>query len=229
MTLTLYSHPLASFCHKVLIALYETGTAFEPLLVDLSDAGAHAKFLDIWPVGKMPVLRDAARGRTIPEASIIIEYLDQIRSGEPGMLPADPNTCLQARLWDRFFDLYVQEPMQKIVFDSFRPEAEKDRRGVVEAGERLNQAYAMVDAHMAGRIWAAGDAFSIAECSAAPALFFAGIIMPFGPAQTALHGYFERLVERASVRRVLVEAQPHFGNFPFSDRIPERFLTLTMT
>ncbi len=226
MTLTLYSHPLASFCHKVLIALHEAGTGFDPLLVDLSDPGEHARFLDLWPVGKMPVLRDDDRNETIPEASIIIEYLDQNYPGNRPMLPADPANCLQARLWDRFFDLYVQEPMQKIVFDSFRPEGEKDKTGVVAAEQRLMQAYEMVENHMKDRTWAAGDDFSIAECSAAPALFFAGIIVPFKFDQAALRGYFERLVDRPSFRRVLVEAQPYFGNFPFHDRIPEHFLTI---
>lgn len=227
MTLTLYSHPLASFCHKVLIALYEAGTQFDPILVDLSDPGDHARFLDMWPVGKMPVLRDDARNETIPEASIIIEYLDHHYPGSQAMLPTDPETCLRARLWDRFFDLYVQEPMQKIVFDSFRPDDEKDKTGVEAAEQRLMQAYDMVEEHMSDKTWAAGDSFSIAECSAAPALFFAGIIVPFKFNQSALRGYFERLVDRPSFRRVLVEAQPYFENFPFHDRVPEHFLTIT--
>ena len=226
MTLKLYSHPLASFCHKVLIALYEAETAFEPLMVDLSDPGDHAQFLDLWPVGKMPVLRDEHRNETIPEASIIIEYLDQNYPGRRTILPADPAICLRARLWDRFFDLYVQEPMQKIVFDSFRPEDQKDKVGVESAEQRLMQAYEMVEHRMKDRTWVAGDEFSIAECSAAPALFFAGIIVPFKFNQSALRGYFERLVERPSFRRVLVEAQPYFKNFPFHDRIPEQFLKL---
>lgn len=226
MTLSLYSHPLASFCHKVLIALYEAGTEFESLLVDLNDPGEHARFLDLWPVGKMPVLHDDNPNETIPEASIIIEYLDQTYPGSRPMLPADPATCLQARLWDRFFDLYVQEPMQKIVFDSFRPADQKDKIGVDAAEQRLMQAYEMVENHMKDRTWAVGDDFSIAECSAAPALFFAGIVVPFKFDQAALRGYFERLVERPSFRRVLVEAQPYFENFPFHDRIPEHFLTI---
>ncbi|WP_315899559.1 glutathione S-transferase family protein [Roseovarius atlanticus] len=226
MTLKLYSHPLASFCHKVLIAFYEAETPFEPLMVDLGDPGDHARFLDLWPVGKMPVLRDEGRNETIPEASIIIEYLDQNYPGVQTMLPADPATCLRARLWDRFFDLYVQEPMQKIVFDSFRPEDRKDKTGVEAAEQRLMQAYEMVENHMKDRTWAAGDDFSIAECSAAPALFFAGIIVPFKSDQSALRGYFERLVDRPSFRRVLVEARPYFDNFPFRDRIPQQFLTV---
>lgn len=227
MTLTLYSHPLASYCHKVLIALYEAGTPFEAVTVDLGDPGAHARLVELWPVGKLPVLQDAGRGVTLLEASIIIEHLDQAHPGPEPMLPADPDRRLQARLWDRFFDLYVQGPMQKIVFDSFRPEDQKDAPGVAEAEQQLRQAYAMVERHMAGRDWAAGEAFSIADCAAAPALFFAGILVPFGADHPALEGYFERLVARPSVRRVLVEAQPWFEYFPFRERIPPRFLSMT--
>lgn len=227
MPLDLYSHPLASFCHKVLIALYEAETEFNPLMVDLGDPGEHAKFLDIWPVGKMPVLRDGTRDETIPEASIIIEYLDQYYPGKHSMFPADPKTCLQVRLWDRFFDLYVQDPMQRIVFDTFRPEDKRDPLGVANAEKNLVTAYGMIEKHMADRTWAAGNQFSIADCSAAPALFFASIIVPYQFEQRALRDYIERLVERPSFRRVLMEAQPWFDNFPFRDRIPEHFLTMT--
>ena len=121
MSLILDSHPLASFCQKVLTALYEAETEFEALMVDLyRPPGDHAKFLDLWPVGKMPVLHDSARDYTIPELSIIVEYLDQHYSGVRPMLPVDPKTRLDARLWDRFFDLHVQDPMQRIVFDRIK-------------------------------------------------------------------------------------------------------------
>ncbi|WP_095882885.1 glutathione S-transferase family protein [Alloyangia mangrovi] len=223
MRLTLYSHPLASYCHKILIALYEAGTVFETVTVDLGDPAQHARLLGLWPVGKLPVLQDTERNVTLPEATIIIDYLDRVFPGPQPMLPADPDTCLQARLWDRFFDLYVQGPMQKIVFDSFRPEDQKDHLGVAEAGEQLRQAYAMIERHMTGRVWAAGEHFSLAECSAAPALFFARILQPFDPAQTALDAYFERLLLRPSFSRVLIEAQPWFESFPFRDRMDARF------
>ena len=121
MSLTLHYHPLASFCWKVLIALYENGTPFEPHLVDLGDEAASTAFRRMWPIGKMPVLRDDARDRTIPESSIIIEYLAQHYPGERQLLPADPEQALQVRLADRLYDLYVQEPMQKIVTDRLRP------------------------------------------------------------------------------------------------------------
>ena len=225
MPLDLYSHPLASYCHKVLIALYEAGTPFTQIVVDFSDPGSHARFLDLWPVGKIPVLRDHDRDRTIPESSIIIEYLDRHHPGAQPMLPADPDARLTARLWDRFFDLHVHEQMQKIVADTFRPDGGHDPVGVAEARDRLAKAYAMLETRMADTRWAAGDAFSIADCAATPALFYAGIIEPFGD-RPALRAYFDRLVDRPSVRRVLVEARPFFQHFPFVDRMPDRFLTL---
>ena len=227
MALELYYHPLASFCQKVLIALYEAGTAFAACRVDLGDPGDRARLHTLWPVGKMPVLRDGARDDVIAETSIIIEYLDQHYAGPAPMLPADPAICLQARLWDRFFDLYVQDPMQKIVADTFRPVAQRDVLGVAEAEAGLVKAYVILDKHMADKSWAAGGDFSIADCSAAPALFYAGIVVPFAADQVALRAYFERLMDRPSIRRTLVEAQPYFKMFPFRDRMPERFLTLS--
>jgi glutathione S-transferase len=226
MSLTLYSHPLASYCHKVLIALYEAETSFTPLMVDLADPGDHARFLDLWPVGKMPVLHDSARGQTVPESSIIIEYLDQHHPGPQPLLPRDPQLCLDVRLWDRFFDLHVQDPMQRIVFDRIRPEDHRNPHAVAEAEQGLLAAYAMIETRMKTRTWIAGGTFSMADCAAAPALFFAGIILPFSFNQPALRGYFERLVARPSFRRVLVEAQPWFQFFPFHDRMPQHFLNL---
>ena len=223
MRLTLYSHPLASYCHKVLIALYETGSDFETVTVDFGDPAQHAQLHGLWPLGKLPVLHDTARNLILPEATIIIDYLDRVCPGPQRLLPAEPDACLQARLWDRFFDLYVQGPMQKIVFDSFRAEDQKDHLGVEEAKEQLRQAYVIIEQHMTGRLWAAGDDFSLAECSAATALFFARILQPFQPGQTALDDYFERLLLRPSFCRVLIEAQTWFESFPFHDRMDARF------
>jgi glutathione S-transferase len=126
MTLVLYFHPLSSFCQKALIALCENGTPFEPRIVDLSDEASRAAFLRLWPIGKFPVLRDEARDRLIPESSVIIEYLDQHYPGPAPLVPADPDLALKTRLADRFYDLYVHEPMQKIVGDRLRPAGERD-------------------------------------------------------------------------------------------------------
>ncbi|KRD77243.1 glutathione S-transferase family protein [Lysobacter sp. Root983] len=224
MALVLYQHPLASFCHKVLIALYENGTAFEPRLIERAAADENARFLDLWPVGKMPVLRDEARDATVPETSIIIEYLDRHYPGPQPLLPVDPAANLDARLWDRFFDLYVSVPMQKIVLDRLRGDGERDPCGVADAHASLGIAYGMVERRMAGRVWAAGDSFGLADCAAAPALFYAGIVSPFGEAYPQLGAYFERLLQRPSYARVLNEARPYFTLFPYYERMPARFL-----
>ncbi|MCA8878540.1 MAG: glutathione S-transferase family protein [Rhodobacteraceae bacterium] len=226
MALTLYGHPLASFCHKVLIALYEAGTPFESVTVDLGDPGDHGRFLDLWPVGKMPVLRDAARDRVVPETPIIIEYLDRHYPGAAPLLPADPETRLDVRLWDRFFDLHVQDPMQRIVADRLRPEPRRDPEGVREQEARLRTAYGMIERQTAHGDWAVGAAFSMADCAAAPALFYAGILVPFPEDHPHLAAYFERLLARPSFRRVLAEARPWFDYFPFNDRMPDRFRTI---
>jgi glutathione S-transferase len=224
MALKLYFHPLASFCHKVLIALYENDTPFIAHVVDLADRNSSAGLLDLWPVGKIPVLHDPSTNRVVPETTIIIEYLDLHYPGRHPLLPEQEAERLDARLWDRFFDLYVQVPMQKIVTDRLRPEAEQDRRGVDEAYAALATAYDMIDRRMAGRTWASGGSFGLADCAAAPALFYAGIVAPFPEDQPNLTAYFERLLERASVQRVIGEARPYFDLFPFKHAIPQRFL-----
>jgi glutathione S-transferase len=213
MALTLYFHPLSSFCMKVLIALYENGTPFTPHLVDLSDEAAAANLKKLWPIGKFPVLRDDARNRTIPETSIIIEYLDRHYPGATRFIPADGALALQTRLQDRFYDLYVQLPMQEIVGDRLRPADRKDPFGVARAKERLAGVYDMIEREMASRKWAVGDAFSLADCAAAPALFYAHKVVPLdGFKHTA--AYRERLMQRPSFARALMEAEPYFRLFP---------------
>ena len=224
MTLALYLHPLASFCHKVLIALYENETPFIGHVVDLADENASAGFLDMWPVGKIPVLRDEDADRIVPETTIIIEYLDQNHPGPRPLFPRDGPARLDARLWDRFFDLHVQVPMQKIVTDRLRPDGEHDRRGVADARGALGTAYDMIERQVAERTWAIGDTFSVADCAAAPALFYAGIVVPFAETHPHVAAYFERLLERPSFRRVIAEARPYFQLFPFREALPARFL-----
>jgi len=224
MSLTLYSHPLASFCHKVLIALYENGTPFRAETVDLGDPGSAAAHIERWPVGKMPVLFDAAAKRVIPETSIIIEYLQAHYPGPVTLLPEDPEARLQARLWDRFFDLYVNVPVGKIVIDRIRPEGQSDAYGVAEARRLLDTAYGMIEGQMAAHRWASGDDFTLADRAAAPALFYAAIVQPFGDTQHHLARYLEQLLERPSVQRVIAEARPYFSIFPYREAMPARFL-----
>ncbi len=214
MSLRLYFHPLASFCQKVLIALYENGTPFEPHIVDLGNEASTAAFKKLWPVGKMPVLRDDARDRTIPESSIIIEYLAQHYPGPTELIPAQPDLALRTRLSDRFYDLYVHEPMQRIVGDKLRPAGKNDPHGVEAARAQLRLAYGMIDEEMAAKTWAMGDAFSLADCAAAPPLFYANKLMPFGESHRNVAAYFDRLTKRPSFARALIEAEPYMKFFP---------------
>ena len=218
MSLTLHFHPLASFCWKALIALYENDTAFQPVIVDLGDAASRNAFTAIWPMAKMPVLVDGVRGDIVAESTIVIDYLDAFHPGATRFVPDDPDTAWKARMWDRLFDNYVQEPMQKIVLDNLRPQGSSDPFGVEQAKTQLRDFYGFADRELAGRRWAAGDAFSLADCSAAPALFYANTALPFETGQTSLRAYFDRLMARPSVRRVLREAEPYFGNVPLPDK-----------
>lgn len=224
MALTLYLHPLASYCHKVLIALYENDTPFTPHIVDLGDAQARARFAALWPTAKIPLLQDTARGRVVPETSIMIEYLDTHYPGGQPLLPADSDARLDARLWDRLFDAYVMTPMQDIVANQLRGESERDPRTVAQATATLQLAYDMIERQLADRPWIVGTTFSIADCAAAPALFYSSTLVPFAPTHVRLAAYFDRLMSRPSVARTLDEARPYFKNYPFYSSIPARFL-----
>jgi glutathione S-transferase len=214
MSLTLYFHPLSSFCQKVLIALYENDTPFEPHIVDLADETSRADFVKIWPIGKFPVLRDEAKDRTIPESSIIIEYLAQHYPGKTQLVPADADLARQTRMRDRFYDLYVNVPMQKVVTDRLRPAGKNDPHGVEQAKTLLQTACGMIEQEMGTNTWAMGEAFSMADCAAAPALFYANMVMPFGDTHKNAAGYFDRLMERPSFARAVKEAQPYLALFP---------------
>ena len=214
MSLTLHFHPLSSFCWKALMALYENDTPFTPKSVDLGDAAERAALLKLWPIGKFPVLRDDAQDRTIPESSIIIEYLDNQYPGRTRFIPADAKAALQTRLRDRFYDLYVHLPMQKVVGDRLRPEGSKDPHGVEEAKARLQSCYGMIEREVATKTWAMGEAFGLADCAAAPALFYASKVVPFGDGHKNVTAYLERLQARPCFARVLREAEPYFAMFP---------------
>lgn len=224
MALTLYLHPLASFCHKVLIGLYENATEFEPVLVDFANPGSAAAHIERWPVGKIPVLHDSAGDRVVAETSIIIEYLQHHHAGPVQLIPDAAEHQLDVRLWDRFFDLYVSTPMQKIVGDRIRPDGTADPHGVAQAHATLETAYDMIEGQLDNRSWITGETFTMADCSAFPALFFGLIVNPLEKDRPQLQGYFERMLARPSVQRVLAEAQPYFDHFPYRDAMPSRFL-----
>lgn len=215
MTLTLHLHPLSSYCQKVLIALYEKGTPFERQVVDLFDPESAAAFRRRWPVGKMPGLHDSAGDRAIAESSIVIEYLEQHYPGGTPLIPSEPAAALEVRRADRFYDLYVHDPMQRIVGDKLRPADKRDPYGVEAAKAMLRASYRIIDDEMAadGRTWAAGEAFTLADCAAAPPLFFANKLVPFA-GHEHLAAYFERLGKRPSVARTFSEAEPFLQYFP---------------
>jgi len=221
-TLTLHYHPLSSYCHKVLIALDELAIEVDKRLLNLGDPAERAAFLALWPTGKMPLLVDA--GLPIPETSIIIEHL-QRHHAHPGrtLIPHDADAALQVRLWDRLFDLYVMTPMQAFTANLLRPEANRDATNVALAREGLLSAYALIDRHLEGRTWVAGDAFSMADCAAAPALFYAVTYVPMAPQHTRLAAYFDRLMDHPSVARTIDVARPFFQYYPGRAGLSRRF------
>jgi len=210
MALTLYAHPFSSYCQKVLTALYENDTPFEYRKVE--DADAWADLAKRWPMRRMPVLID--NGRTVVEATVIIEHLQLEYPGPVRLIPEDPRTALEVRTMDRFFDNYVATPQQKFVFDRLRPEASRDAYGVEEARRTLTTAYEWLEGVMAGRQWAAGDAFSLADCAAAPFLFYADWTHAIDEKFANVRAYRQRLLERPSFARAVNEARPYRPLFP---------------
>jgi glutathione S-transferase len=212
MTITLHEHPFASYCWKALIALYERDVPFESHVV--GDAADRARLAELWPSATIPVLVDDAAGITLPESTIIVEYVDRLGDA-PQLIPADPAAALQARLWDRVIDGHVMTPMQKIVLDSLRPEDRRDLDGVADAHAQLDRAYALLDKHLADGHWAAGRAFTVADCAAAPALFYARVVHRWGDERLAnLTRYYTRLTARPAVARVIDEAREYRHLFP---------------
>jgi glutathione S-transferase len=216
MSLIFHAHPLSSYCWKALIALYEKELDFEFRLLDLGDPDSRAAFAALWPIAKMPVLEDADRGAVVPETSIIVDYLDAHHPGAIRLVPEEADAARDVRLWDRIFDLYVQGPMQRIVGDRLRPADKRDAFGVEEARAALATALNLVEREAAGRArpWARGEAFTLADCAAAPALFYADKVMPLAGTWPEALALLERLKARPSVARVLVEAGPWLQYFP---------------
>jgi glutathione S-transferase len=212
MSLILYYHPLSSYCQKVLIALYENATPFTAHFVDLADG--EPPFATAWPIRKFPVLRDETADRWIAESSIIIEYLGQHHPGAAQLLPRDPDRALEVRMSDRFIDLYIHLQLQAIVGEALRPDDARDPHGVTQAKTMLRTALGTLDVNLQGHAWAVGDEFSLADCAAAPPLFYVNEIMPLVDDYPNVAGYFERLKARPSYARVLREAEPYLHLFP---------------
>ena len=205
----LYAHPFSSYCQKVLIALYENATPFE--YRNLEEPSANTELASLWPLKRFPVLVD--QDRTILETTTIIEHL-QIHHPGPVRLIPDADTGVEVRMMDRVFDNYVMTPMQKIVLDALRPEADRDAYGVIEARGALDRIYGWLDQRVAGRRWITGDAFTLADCAAAPSLFYADWAHRIASPHVHLRAYRERLLARASVARAVDEARPYRSYFP---------------
>jgi glutathione S-transferase len=212
MSLKLYAHPFSSYCQKVLIALYENATPFEMRLLTPDDPKTTAEFAELWPLKRFPLLLDGER--RVLESSIIIEHLALYHPGPVRLLPEDGRAALEVRAMDRFFDNYISTPLQKIVFDRIRTADNRDPQGVSEARQMLDTAYAWLDTTLSGRQWAAGDAFSLADCAAAPALFYADWAQPISPSLTRVHALRQRLLARPSFARAVDEARPYRKLFP---------------
>ena len=213
MTLQLFYHPLASYCWKVLIALYESGTEFEGHIVDLGNREQRAELEALWPFVKFPLLRDTTTGEVTPESTILLEWLALRQPSARWLLAADEARALRTRALDRFFDTYVHEPMQKIVGDKLRGEGQHDPTGVEAARATLTTAYATLERRIDGA-WADGDAFSLADCAAYPALYYANRVQSIPADHLKTRAYLARLNARPSVQRVMKEAEPYLHLFP---------------
>ena len=210
MTLELFAHPFSSYCQKALIAFYENDIAFTLRMVE--DPDVAEELAKLWPMKRFPILREG--GRVVLEATTIIEYLQVRHPGPVKLIPDDPDLAVEVRMLDRFFDNYVMTPQGKFVFDAIRPEEDRDPYGVEEARRMLETSYAWLDQRMAGRTWAVGDSFSLADCAAAPSLFYADWTYPIPDALGYLKAYRARLLARPSFARATDEARPFRHYFP---------------
>jgi glutathione S-transferase len=208
-----YYSPISTYSQKTLMALYEKGAAFEPVLVHLSDRAARAEYEKTNPLGKVPLLHVVEKDDwKVTESSIIIEYIDRHCPGGTKLIPDDPDNARQTRFYDRLYDLYVIELADKILFDGWRPEDKRDPYGVEQAHTRLDRFLAIADENMAKKTWAMGDTFTMADCTAAAALTFARRLHPFDD-RKALVAYLGRLSERPSYQKVMQEAETYAATY----------------
>ncbi|TDG08131.1 glutathione S-transferase family protein [Paraburkholderia guartelaensis] len=212
MSLALYGHPFSSYTQKVLVALYENDTPFEFRGVGPDSPEHTAQWLQRWPLRKFPVLVD--RERNVAETSIIIEYLQLAHPGPVRLLPADPMAALDVRFLDRFFDLHVMTPVQRAVDGALTGDPARRDEGRAFAEEKLELAYGWLEGHLAGKTWAAGEDYTMADCAASSSLFYADWTHRIAPAYPVLRAYRERLLARPSFARAVNEARPYRPLFP---------------
>ncbi len=212
MSLVLHAHPLSSYCQKVLLGLRENGVAFDYRKIEFGDAAHGAELERLWPMKRIPVLVE--NGAAIVESSIILEHIDRAHPGKTKLIPADQTAALEARFMDRIFDLYVMTPMQAIVFEALRPAESRDPFGVAKARKDLDTIYAWLDAKLDGREWASGPEFTLADCAAAPSLFYADWTQPIPATYARLKAYRARLLARPAFAQIVDEARPYRQFFP---------------
>jgi len=210
MTIELFAHPFSSYCQKALIAFYENDVPFSYRMME--DPGVGEEFAALWPMKRFPILRE--NGRVVLEASIIIEHLHVHHRGPVALIPDDAGLAVEVRMLDRFFDNYVMTPQGKFVFDALRPEGARDPHGVEEARRMLDTSYAWLDQRMAGRTWAVGETFTLADCAAAPSLFYADWTCRIPERYGHLLAYRARLLQRPSFARAVDEARRFRHYFP---------------
>ena len=211
MTLQLFAHPFSSYCQKVLIALWADGTPFEYRMLDDQHPGNMEELERHWPFRQFPLLLDD--GTPVVETTVIIEHLQAHRPGPSPWIP-DGERGRKVRFLDRFFDLYVMGNMQKAGLDILRPEDKRDPYGAELARAELNLAYDWLEANLGDGSWAVGDAFTLADCAAAPSLFYGDWIEEIGPRRPRLAAYRARLLAHPIVSRAVDEARPYRSFFP---------------
>lgn len=212
MALVLFGHPFSSYCQKVLVALYENDLAFDFRVVGPDSPDVAAEWMSLWPLGKFPVLVDD--GRVVAESSVIVEHLHLRHPGPVRLLPDDPRQALEVRFMDRFFDNHVMTPMQQPVFEALGTDGSRKDEVLARAAEALDAAYSWLETRLAGRTWAADDSFGMADCAAAPSLFYADWVHEIGDAFPTVRAYRSRLLERPSFARAVDEGRPYRPFFP---------------
>jgi glutathione S-transferase len=209
MHMKLYYHPLSTYCQKVLIAIYEKSIAFTPELVSLMDDAEREAFRKIYPLGKIPfvVLDD---GHWLPESSIIVEYLDSHFGDGPKLIPDDPELSRRVRFKDRMYDLYLNESVASLIFESWKPESQRNQELIDRSRFRIGVMYDFMESNLDEQTWTEGETFTLGDCAAAPPLFYAREMAPFDD-RANIVAYWQRLQERPSIRRVIDEVAPHLA------------------
>ena len=211
VTLQLFGHRFSSYTWKALIPLRANDLAFEFREVGPDQPENGAELLRHWPFGQFPLLLD--NGRPVAESTCIIEHLDMFHPGPNRWIP-DGDLGRQVRFLDRLFDQRVMDVATKVVFDAIRPEDERNPADRRIARERLNVAYDWFEANLGSGPWAAGDGFTLADCAAAPSLFYADWVEEIGPDRPKLSAYRARLLAHPAVARCVEDARPFRPFFP---------------